>query len=98
MWQYPSIGAEGTSAGPSTSSGHPGTASGHHPGSGAPGTQPELTDMLQILDQSGPTSFDDLGNMFNTNFEWGPQSVVLPLTKDSNTSASTVAATRKVNS
>ncbi|XP_037804538.1 aryl hydrocarbon receptor nuclear translocator homolog isoform X4 [Penaeus monodon] len=69
MWQYPSIGAEGTSAGPSTSSGHPGTASGHHPGSGAPGTQPELTDMLQILDQSGATSFDDLGNMFNTNFE-----------------------------
>ncbi|CAH1980491.1 unnamed protein product [Acanthoscelides obtectus] len=39
-------------------------------GSGPPAQpQPhELTDMLQMLDQSGATSFEDL-NMFNTNFE-----------------------------
>lgn len=67
MWQYSSLGTEGGSAGPSISSGHPGASSGH-PSGGAPGSQPELTEVLQILDQSGPTSFDDL-NMFNTNFE-----------------------------
>ncbi|XP_066952979.1 aryl hydrocarbon receptor nuclear translocator homolog isoform X4 [Macrobrachium rosenbergii] len=66
MWQY-SLGTEGANAGPSISSGHPGASSGHSSGSAA-GTQPELTDMLQILDQSGGTTFDDL-NMFNTNFE-----------------------------
>lgn len=40
-----------------------GTAEGGH----APH---ELSDMLQILDQSGPTTFEDLNiNMFNSNFE-----------------------------
>lgn len=30
----------------------------------------ELSDMLQMLDQGGATSFEDLNiNMFNTNFE-----------------------------
>lgn len=67
MWQYGPLGAEGASVGPSTSSVHPGSGTGHQ-GGGAPGAQPELTDMLQILDQSGPPSFDEL-NMFNTNFE-----------------------------
>ncbi|XP_018007755.1 aryl hydrocarbon receptor nuclear translocator homolog isoform X2 [Hyalella azteca] len=68
MWQYPGLTEDG---GPSTSAVH------HpHPSQGAPhpGTQqqhqPELTDMLQILDQSGHSNFD-LNNlsMFNTNFE-----------------------------
>ncbi|XP_042220702.1 aryl hydrocarbon receptor nuclear translocator homolog isoform X6 [Homarus americanus] len=67
MWQYGSLGAEGASVGPSTSSVHPGSGASHQ-GGGAPGAQPELTDMLQILDQSGTANFDDL-NMFNTNFE-----------------------------
>ncbi|XP_069195539.1 aryl hydrocarbon receptor nuclear translocator homolog isoform X3 [Procambarus clarkii] len=67
MWQYSSLGAEGASVGPSTSSVHPGSGTGHQ-GGGAPGTQPELNDMLQILDPSGSTNFDDL-NMFGTNFE-----------------------------
>nr|UGW01546.1 hypoxia inducible factor 1 beta [Eriocheir sinensis] len=67
MWQYSNIGGEGGSVGPSTSSVHPSPSTGHQVG-GAPGTQPELTDMLQILDQSAPTNFEDL-NMFNTNFE-----------------------------
>lgn len=67
MWQYSSLGAEGSSVGPSTSSVHPNSGATHQ-GGGAPGAQPELTDMLQILDQSGTANFDDL-NMFNTNFE-----------------------------
>lgn len=67
MWQYSNIGGEGGSVGPSTSSVHPSPSTGHQVGA-APGTQPELTDMLQILDQSAPTNFEDL-NMFNTNFE-----------------------------
>lgn len=67
MWQYSNIGGEGGSVGPSTSSVHPSPSAGHQVGT-APGTQPELTDMLQILDQSAPTNFEDL-NMFNTNFE-----------------------------
>lgn len=67
MWQYSNIGGEGGSVGPSTSSVHPSPSTGHQVGT-APGTQPELTDMLQILDQSAPTNFEDL-NMFNTNFE-----------------------------
>lgn len=67
MWQYNSLGAESASVGPSTSSVHPGSGTGHQ-GGGAPGVQPELTDMLQILEQPGTANFDDL-NMFNTNFE-----------------------------
>ena len=75
MWQYPSLGNESASAGPSTSAGHHGPTASHHTAAAAaaaaagnPNNQPELTDMLQILDQSGGTNFDDL-NMFNTNFE-----------------------------
>lgn len=67
MWQYSSLGTEGGSVGPSTSSVHPSSGTSHQ-GGGAPGAQPELTDMLQILDQSGTANFDDL-NMFTTNFE-----------------------------
>lgn len=76
MWQYSSLGSEGGSVGPSTSSVHP--SPGHQSGSAAAaaaaaaaavaGNQPELTDMLNILDQSASGNFDDL-NMFNTNFE-----------------------------
>jgi aryl hydrocarbon receptor nuclear translocator len=43
-----------------------GAASGQ--GSGGPPQQQELSDMLQMLDQGGATSFEDL-NMFNTSFE-----------------------------
>ncbi|XP_045109852.1 aryl hydrocarbon receptor nuclear translocator homolog isoform X5 [Portunus trituberculatus] len=67
MWQYSNLGGESGSVGPSTSSVHPSPGTGHQAG-GAPGSQPELTDMLQILDQSTPANFDDL-NMFGTNFE-----------------------------
>ncbi|XP_076064139.1 aryl hydrocarbon receptor nuclear translocator homolog tgo isoform X4 [Oratosquilla oratoria] len=76
VWQY-SL-SEGSSAGPSSSTGHPHAASAHHAAAaaaaaaaaGAPttGSQHELTDMLQILDQSAGTGFDDL-NMFNPSFE-----------------------------
>ncbi|CAG2054094.1 unnamed protein product, partial [Timema podura] len=37
-------------------------------GPGGPPQQQELSDMLQMLDQGGATSFEDL-NMFNTTFE-----------------------------
>ncbi|XP_053693496.1 aryl hydrocarbon receptor nuclear translocator homolog isoform X1 [Sabethes cyaneus] len=44
---------------------HPGHHPGQHPGQGH-----ELSDMLQMLDQSGATSFEDLNiHMFNTPFE-----------------------------
>lgn len=72
MWQYSSLGSEGGSVGPSTSSVHP--SPGHQSGSAAAAVaaaaaaQPELTDMLNILDQSTTGNFDDL-NMFNTTFE-----------------------------
>ncbi|XP_040162175.1 aryl hydrocarbon receptor nuclear translocator homolog isoform X2 [Anopheles arabiensis] len=51
---------------------HPGQIHpGHHPVVGQhPGQGHELTDMLQMLDQSGTTSFEDLNiHMFNTPFE-----------------------------
>ncbi|MCL4123470.1 UNVERIFIED_CONTAM: hypothetical protein GTU68_006127, partial [Idotea baltica] len=76
MWSYNNIG-EGSAPGPSTSGAHPSGASNHHPSvvaaaaaaaAGAQGTQSEISDMLQILDPSASTSFDDL-NMFNANFE-----------------------------
>lgn len=42
---------------------------GHHPGQ-HPGQDHQLSDMLQMLDQSGATSFEDLNiHMFNTPFE-----------------------------
>ena len=67
MWQYSSLGGEGGSGGPSTSGAHPGSAP--HANAAGPGNaQPELTDMLQILDPSGAANFDDL-NIFNTNYE-----------------------------
>lgn len=67
MWTYSNVG-ESSGAGPSTSAGHP----AHHPAvvAGAPpGTQPELTDFVQMFDQTGTPNFEDL-NVFNpTNFE-----------------------------
>ncbi|XP_055598663.1 aryl hydrocarbon receptor nuclear translocator homolog isoform X2 [Uranotaenia lowii] len=46
---------------------HPGH---HHPGQHHPGQGHELSEMLQMLDQSNATSFEDLNiHMFNTPFE-----------------------------
>ena len=70
MWQYSSLGGEGGGGGgPSTSGAHA-SANAHAGGAAGPGgnAQPELTDMLQILDPSGAANFDDL-NIFNTNYE-----------------------------
>ncbi|XP_013191263.1 aryl hydrocarbon receptor nuclear translocator homolog isoform X3 [Amyelois transitella] len=54
-WQGGGVGAGGAAAAPAPESGH------------APH---ELSDMLQILDQSGAATFEDLNiNMFNSNFE-----------------------------
>lgn len=66
-WQSSNQGTE-SEAGSSGPAGHP-VAPGP-PGQGpAPGQQPqELSDMLQMLDQGGATSFEDL-NMFTTTFE-----------------------------
>jgi aryl hydrocarbon receptor nuclear translocator len=59
MWTWPGAGQATESTGPVTSTGAvQGTAPQQH----------ELTDMLQMLDQTGATSFEDL-NMFNTGFE-----------------------------
>lgn len=70
-WQSSNQGSE---------SGQGSSGSGAHPGGptqGAPAQQPaqqqptqgqELSDMLQMLDQGGSTTFEDL-NMFNTTFE-----------------------------
>lgn len=59
MWTWPGTGQATDSTGPVTSAGAvQGTAPQQH----------ELTDMLQMLDQTGATSFEDL-NMFNTGFE-----------------------------
>ena len=52
-------GAAGVSAGGATSS-----TAGHAP----PGSE-LVTDMLQMLDHSGTSGFEDL-NMFSSNFEW----------------------------
>jgi hypothetical protein len=38
-----------------------------HPGQTGPGAQPELCDMLQMLQDQGGSGLEDL-NMFNTNF------------------------------
>lgn len=75
MWAWQ--GANQTSdsgAGTAGPAGHPGT--GTNPGPGPnPGQQQqqqqqpqELSEMLQMLDQGGTTSFEDL-NMFTTTFE-----------------------------
>lgn len=74
MWAWQSSN-QGSDSGPgsSGSGGHPvaqGTVPGG-PNAGPPGQQPqgqELSDMLQMLDQGGSTTFEDL-NMFNTTFE-----------------------------
>ncbi|GLV43244.1 tango [Carabus blaptoides fortunei] len=74
MWAWQSSN-QGSDSGPgsSGSGGHP-VAQGAVPGgpnAGPPGQQPqgqELSDMLQMLDQGGSTTFEDL-NMFNTTFE-----------------------------
>jgi len=71
-WQGGGQGSEGPGA--SAANAAPGAAPGTAPGApavqGAPPQQQqhELSDMLQMLDQSGPGSFEDL-NMFNTSFE-----------------------------
>jgi aryl hydrocarbon receptor nuclear translocator len=78
MWAWQGSGQPSDSApGSSGSAGHTGasggtvTAGGAAPGQGSggpPQQQQELSDMLQMLDQGGATSFEDL-NMFNTSFE-----------------------------
>lgn len=73
-WQNPNQPSD-HGAGTSTSTSHAGvvpggpTAQQHHPGQPQQGQ--ELSDMLQMLDQtSGTTSFEDLNiHMFNTPFE-----------------------------
>lgn len=59
-----SAGHAGGSGGPVTAGG----ATGQQGTGGPPQQQQELSDMLQMLDQGGATSFEDL-NMFNTSFE-----------------------------
>ncbi|EEB18222.1 conserved hypothetical protein [Pediculus humanus corporis] len=68
-WQSANQGTEGTEPGSSGPTGHPAVAPGP-PGQGpVPGQQPqELSDMLQMLDQGGASSFEDL-NMFSSTFE-----------------------------
>lgn len=78
MWTWQGSGQPSDSApGSSGSAGHTGasggtvTAGGAASGQGSggpPQQQQELSDMLQMLDQGGATSFEDL-NMFNTSFE-----------------------------
>lgn len=47
-----------------------GGAGGAAPGGDGAHAPHELSDMLQILDQSGAATFEDLNiNMFNSNFE-----------------------------
>lgn len=68
-WQSQNQGSE-SGPGSSGSAGH-GGAPGGQVQPGQPGPQPqgqELSDMLQMLDQGGSTTFEDL-NMFNTTFE-----------------------------
>jgi len=78
MWAWQGSGQPSDPApGSSGSAGHTGasggtvTAGGAASGQGSggpPQQQQELSDMLQMLDQGGATSFEDL-NMFNTSFE-----------------------------
>lgn len=82
-WQGGGPGAPGGPQGTGPNEGGPGSAQapgssgssqGHPPAPGpngqqpVPGQQHELSDMLQMLDQGGSTTFEDL-NMFNTTFE-----------------------------
>lgn len=76
MWTWqnpnqPGDPGQSTSGPPPTGHPHPaavGNAGGH--GQGGHGQPQELSDMLQMLDQSGGTSFEDLNiHMFNTPFE-----------------------------
>jgi aryl hydrocarbon receptor nuclear translocator len=75
MWGWQNAPQSDAGPGSSSSSGHNSTvtvAPGQHPGQ--PGHHPqqgqELSDMLQMLDQSGTTTFEDLNiHMFNTPFE-----------------------------
>ncbi|XP_067013425.2 aryl hydrocarbon receptor nuclear translocator homolog isoform X1 [Anabrus simplex] len=78
MWAWQgSSQASDSGPGSSGSGGHPGGSGGpvaagaansSQPGTGGPPQQQELSDMLQMLDQGGGTSFEDL-NMFNASFE-----------------------------
>jgi aryl hydrocarbon receptor nuclear translocator len=77
MWAWQGSGQPSDSGpGSSGSAGHAGGSTGtvaagggaSGQGSGGPPQQQELSDMLQMLDQGGATSFEDL-NMFNTSFE-----------------------------
>jgi len=74
MWQWQGGQPSADGSAPNSASG----SSGQPPNSvppgapgappGAPGQQQELTDMLQMLDQTGGADFEGL-NMFNANFE-----------------------------
>lgn len=78
MWSWqnsnqPGDPGQSTSGPPPTVHPHPGAVANPvahgQPGHGQPQGQ-ELSDMLQMLDQSGTTSFEDLNiHMFNTPFE-----------------------------
>lgn len=63
------LGIWGQWQGPGTPDGPPSSTAGNHPQPhGTSGTGPqqqELSDMLQMLDQGGASSFEDL-SMFNT--------------------------------
>lgn len=60
MWTWPGAGQTAEAAGAVTSTGAA--------VQGAVPQQHELTDMLQMLDQTGTASFEEL-NMFGTGFE-----------------------------
>ncbi len=55
--------AQGQPPPPHAHAGHP-----HAHATGPGGGQHELSDMMQLLDHGGATTFEEL-NMFNTNFE-----------------------------
>lgn len=59
---------QGSAPGGSGSATHPPQGGPGPNGQQPPGQQHELSDMLQMLDQGGSTTFEDL-NMFNTTFE-----------------------------
>lgn len=68
MWAWQNAG-QGQDSGAGSSNSAPGAGGGGGgPGPGGAAGGQELSDMLQMLDQGGASSFEDL-NMFNTSFE-----------------------------